>query len=218
MRKVLVVVAVSACGGSSKPAPAPPPAASAPAEKPDPVAVASDPEEGGQVASAAVASGGVAASADDDRSTGPAMATDELEPDERGAGVMAAGPGGGASGGAAVGGARLRAEPSRADVKLQPGEPKVTGDIDRAALKRVINAHRAQVRYCYEKALTQNPSLRGRVTVTFTIEKDGKVSAAKADGVDAGLDACVAGRFRTWTFPASASVSTIVYPVVFEPG
>jgi hypothetical protein len=219
MRKLLVVAAVSACGGSSKPATAPPPATIAPSEKPEPVAVASDPEEGGQVASAAPP----AAAAP------PAVASDPEEGGQvasSGQGIVATGPGigsvgttGASSVGASGAGAgALATGHDRAATQVKAGEPNVTGDIDRAVVKRVVKMHSNQIRYCYEKSLMQNPSLQGKVTVTFTIEKDGKVSAAKAEGVEDNLDRCIEARFKTFEFPKSPAPVTIVYPFVLAAG
>lgn len=166
MRTLLVVVAVAGCGGSSNPAAAPPPATVAPAETPEPVAVASDPEEGGQVASAS-----------------PPAAT---------------------------------AAPPAAAAAPPADDLQVSGDIDRELVRRVIRTHMGQIKGCYEKSLQANPSLQGKVTVTFTIEKDGTVKTAKAEGVEDNLDRCIEGRFKTLAFGKATSTATIVYPFSFS--
>lgn len=215
MRKLWVVLAVCACGGSSKPAmgPPPPPAKIADTEKPEPVAqaapttppapatgaapapqVASDPEEGGQVASDPEEGGQVASAA------GPG-----LDPQIG----TARGPDEGAGGGQGI------TQQQGAHLTLDLGAPTVSGDIDREALKRVVRARYGLLRYCYRKALTKNPSLSGRVEVVFTIDKAGKVPDAKATGVDDELDRCIEGRFKTFVFPKARDTVQITYPIMF---
>lgn len=179
MRKLWVVLA--ACGGSSKPAmgPPPPPAKIAETERAEPVEraapapapapqVASDPEEGGQVASSTTGLGSIGAS-----------------------------------------------QRSAADAKIALGP--ASGDIDRAAIQKVVKRNTGQIRYCYEAQLAKNPALQGRVDVTFVIGTDGHVTEATADGVDPELDQCIAGRFKTWVFGKQPAPAKIAYPIVLTP-
>jgi Ca-activated chloride channel homolog len=93
-----------------------------------------------------------------------------------------------------------------------------SGDIDRSIINRVVKAHSREIRGCYETSLKANPSLHGKVTVTFTIEKDGKVNVVKAEGLEDTLDRCIEGRFKTLEFPKGPSPATIVYPFLFAKG
>jgi Ca-activated chloride channel family protein len=93
-----------------------------------------------------------------------------------------------------------------------------SGDIDRSVVHRVVKAHFREIRDCYETSLKANPSLHGKVTVTFTIEKDGKVNVVKAEGIEDTLDHCIEGRFKTLEFPKGPSPATIVYPILFAKG
>jgi len=215
MRNLVVVLAAAACGGSSKPAmgPPPPPAkigeaeraepveraapttpAPAPAAAPAPqVAVASDPEEGGQVASDPE-EGGQVASASRPASLGT---------------IGASGAGGG---GAGIGQGRPGGPPPPS---VNPGTPSVSGDIDREVIRRVIRRNINQIRYCYETALQKNPSLDGKVVVTFTIGSDGRVTDAKAEGIADELDRCLEKRFSTFVFPKAPAPAKIAYPINF---
>jgi hypothetical protein len=61
-------------------------------------------------------------------------------------------------------------------------------------------------RRCYEKQLSQNSSLSGKMTVHMKIAPNGQVCSANItnDTIgDQGLANCVLGVFRTSTFPAS---------------
>jgi Ca-activated chloride channel family protein len=93
-----------------------------------------------------------------------------------------------------------------------------SGDIDRSIIHRVVKAHFREIHACYETSLKTDPSVHGKVTVTFTIEKDGKVNVVKAEGVEDTLDRCIEGRFRTFEFPKGPSPATIVYPFLFAKG
>jgi TonB family protein len=46
-------------------------------------------------------------------------------------------------------------------------------------IRSVINAQRSAIRACYEKVLLREPSLEGRVVVSFTIHPNGAVTEAK---------------------------------------
>ena len=93
-----------------------------------------------------------------------------------------------------------------------------SADIDRSLVNRVVKTHAREIRGCYETSLEANPSLHGKVTVTFTIEKDGKVNTAKAEGLEDNLDRCIEGVVKTFAFPKSTSPATIVYPFLFAKG
>jgi hypothetical protein len=114
------------------------------------------------------------------------------------------------------GGQVASASPPVAAAAPPADDLQVSGDIDRDLVRRTIRARLSQIKGCYEKSLQANPSLQGKVTVTFTIEKDGTVKTAKAEGVDDNLDRCIEGRFKTLVFPKATSTATIVYPIDFS--
>jgi TonB family protein len=103
---------------------------------------------------------------------------------------------------------------------VQPGEAVVRGSIDTQLIRRVINMHRAQVRMCYERALRQNPGLRGRLAVQFTIGPEGSVLAATIQSSTLNrpdLEACVTAMVRGWSFPRPPDGGAVVvtYPFTF---
>jgi hypothetical protein len=76
-------------------------------------------------------------------------------------------------------------------------------------------------RGCYETALRGNPSLQGRVSVSFSIGRDGSVGSASASGdlPDGGVMSCVAKQFYGLSFPApEGGIVTVTYPIMFTPG
>ncbi len=103
---------------------------------------------------------------------------------------------------------------------LARGAPLVTGALDKEIIKRVVRRHVNEMRYCYERALAKNPSLTGKVQVTWTIAVDGSVSDAviKSDDMhDAAVASCLVARVKRWTFPKpKGGVVVVTYPFVFK--
>src|SRR5258708_13113057 len=59
-----------------------------------------------------------------------------------------------------------------------PGRTTVVGGLSRDVINRVIQKHYNEIKYCYEKELTKDPSLYGKVTVMFLIDGTGRVGEA----------------------------------------
>ncbi|MDQ3368555.1 MAG: AgmX/PglI C-terminal domain-containing protein [Myxococcota bacterium] len=72
------------------------------------------------------------------------------------------------------------------------GTPTVTGALDVAIIRRYLRRQAQQLHACYEKALLQQPTLHGTVTLAFTIGPDGRVTTATASGLgDAVVESCM---------------------------
>jgi len=90
-----------------------------------------------------------------------------------------------------------------------------TASLDTNLVRGRIRAHNAKYRACYEAALKKDPELEGKVVVKFVIEKDGKVSSAKAEGMPA-IDDCIARAIGKIRFPSNTRGSiTVNYPFAF---
>ncbi len=144
-----------------------------------------------------------------------------------GIGMSGSAPGGGgASVGGSIGGAGAiggggtgpgygnQKSASGASVKF--GDQSVTGDLDKALVRRVVRANLPKIRYCYEKVLAKNPGLGGSLIATFTIELDGSVVTASAAGVHPDVEACIVRAVKSFKFPAHASPATVHYPFTFS--
>ncbi len=96
------------------------------------------------------------------------------------------------------------------------------GEFDSALVQRQIKQRLKSITRCYESELRKNPSLAGKVTVTFTIQERGNVTDARASENTTGSAAvadCVTraiSRFRFNPGPDGGSV-TFRYPFVFQP-
>jgi hypothetical protein len=139
----------------------------------------------------------------------------------------AMGTGSGGSGGrlgsalAGAGQVRSAGKGAGKGIAIDTGSGTVEGGLDREAIRRVVVAHRAQVRWCYESRLTHAPDLAGHVVMEFVIDAAGHVVKASPVGsglADPAVGACLADRVRGWTFPEphGGGQVTVRYPFVFQ--
>lgn len=87
------------------------------------------------------------------------------------------------------------------------------GKLEEGIILRVLRRHQSMMRYCYERALVNDPSLSGQVTLRWTIQTDGKTSTVTITHDDMANDqvgACVAGRFKRVRFPTPSGGEVVV--------
>ncbi len=97
------------------------------------------------------------------------------------------------------------------------GEGKITGDIDKDLIRRIVRAHINEVRGCYNGALSKNPNLEGRVTIQFSIVGNGKVASATVQEnttKDSKVGNCIAKAVKRWKFPrvGGGGTALVSYP------
>ena len=229
MRVLAVVVMLAACGGANKSAstagpvaPAPPipheppatdagpaPATADPA-KPDQVAIAEDPDAGGEIAEDPDAGGEVAGQ------SGLGVRGTGMGGGGIGTGTIGVGTGSGIGQGYGAGAGRPG--PKTGDAQIRFGTVTVKGKLDTDIVRRVIRRFASQIRYCYAQVLAQDPNASGLLTIRFVIGRDGAVTKADATGVHPQIGACVSNRAMTWAFPKPASgVVVVSQPVNMSP-
>jgi len=127
------------------------------------------------------------------------------------------------AGKAAKEGQSVKERDVRGNVGLKTGgDVGGSGEFDSALVQRQIKQRLKSITRCYESELRKNPSLSGKVTVTFTIQERGNVTDARATENTTGSPAvadCVTrtiSRFRFNPGPDGGSV-TFRYPFVFQP-
>ena len=103
------------------------------------------------------------------------------------------------------------------------GDPIILGSLDKSLIDAVIKRNMNQIRYCYQRELTLNPKLQGKLTVKFIIAKDGTVSSATIKSTtleNPAVEDCVTGRFMRFQFPEpkGGGIVIVSYPFVFTPG
>ncbi|MCB9745873.1 MAG: AgmX/PglI C-terminal domain-containing protein [Alphaproteobacteria bacterium] len=130
----------------------------------------------------------------------------------RGSGASGYGQGGGNFG-----------EKSEGGISKIGGDPIILGALDKSLIDAVIKRNMNQIRYCYQRELSKNPNLSGKIVVKFVIAKDGTVSSAatKASTMgSAAVENCINGRFMRFKFPEpkGGGIVIVSYPFLFSPG
>ena len=102
------------------------------------------------------------------------------------------------------------------------GDPVILGALDRSLIDEVIKRHMNQIKYCYQRELTLDPALRGKLVVKYTIAKDGSVSSASLKTTTMNnpkVEECVVGRFLRMRFPPpnGGGIVLVSYPFLFAP-
>lgn len=119
-------------------------------------------------------------------------------------------------------------KPVEREEKSVPGRPTPALDrapegsnIDSAGVSKVINVSKAAIKRCYDKALTSNPMLKGKLSVKITINEQGRVSNTEVvdDSLhDAEVTKCVKGVIGRLRFPKPAGGSaSVTFPFAFDP-
>ncbi len=116
----------------------------------------------------------------------------------------------------------LAPKPDRpAPEMISIGTPVTSPGLSREQIAEVVNDHRLQLRYCYEKELYVDGELSGRLQTRWLIGPDGGVREAEI--VESTLQtesvgACVLERIRRWRFPepAGGGVVEVNYPFLFR--
>jgi hypothetical protein len=112
---------------------------------------------------------------------------------------------------------------SSGGIGMVGGDPIILGALDKSLIDQVIKRHMNQLRYCYQRELTDNPDLAGKIVVKFVVAKDGTVSSATTKQTtmnNAAVEGCINGRFLRFQFPEpkGGGIVIVSYPFVFRPG
>ncbi len=86
---------------------------------------------------------------------------------------------------------------------------------------RYITARKGAFTACYERELKHNPTLRGRVTVHFTVANDGRpheIDVSPDTLRSSEVTGCMEGVIRRWLFPVKPDGEVpMQFPVLFTP-
>ncbi|MDP9148540.1 MAG: AgmX/PglI C-terminal domain-containing protein [Myxococcota bacterium] len=130
------------------------------------------------------------------------------------AGFGGAGPGDGTGNGTGRG-------PGEHGVQGAPAAVSAQGGLNPEQIRRVVIAHRGALQACYEIEAQKDPTLKGGVTVSWTIDPTGAVTSATVAGStlrNARVEGCVLRQVRAWHFPSSDGVSQATFPFSFGIG
>jgi hypothetical protein len=135
-------------------------------------------------------------------------------------GTIGHGGGGGSGSGYGRGAGGFRGRDAKVP-QIRSGNADVRGSLSKEVIRRVIQRHINEVRFCYEQELSSRPDLSGRVQVKFIISPSGAVQAANVESSTLGAaraEGCIAQAVRRWTFPApdGGGIVIVSYPFVLE--
>jgi hypothetical protein len=141
-----------------------------------------------------------------------------------GLGVRGMGAGGSGGFGGGTLGALGGASPTLATSPAPPatGSPIVLGSMDGSLVEAVIRRNLPALRACYQRELSHQPGLAGRLDLAIRVGPDGKVVSFEAKHDTLGSDRlleCVRSRFLRMAFPSQPDAGEILvrYPLVFQP-
>lgn len=127
-------------------------------------------------------------------------------------------PSGTGTGGAGGGSNRLG---DGVGIRLKGGGSGSGAAIDYDAIARVVEQYKNGLIYLYNKELRANPTLKGTISVEFSIDSTGKVIETRiiSSTMDhAPLEHALASRIKMWTFPhLYDGIIVVTYPFVFFP-
>lgn len=110
----------------------------------------------------------------------------------------------------------------KGSVKVDVGgqDASFSGSIDREAIRRVILAHKAEIRFCYDRELQRQPGLAGKISLKWNITETGaaiKAGVASNEMGNAAVADCIVNKLKTWGFPPAPPdvEAQVIYPFVF---
>lgn len=97
---------------------------------------------------------------------------------------------------------------------------QVRGHLPPEIVQRVVRQNFGRMRMCYEAGLTRTPSLEGRISVKFVIDRTGSVamvSTTERSLPDSDVASCVERAFKAMSFPEpEGGIVTVIYPLVLS--
>ncbi len=119
--------------------------------------------------------------------------------------------------------ARLRGTTVVEEARLSDNPTVGMGSLHKNDIEKVIRRRLTAIKSCYERALKHQPTLEGKITVSFTIGIHGKVTEASIQSStmnNAEVEQCIISRFKRMRFPvpSGGGVVKVSYPFVFKAG
>ncbi len=103
---------------------------------------------------------------------------------------------------------------------IDPAGTVTLGVLEKSQIDDVIKSDMRAIEKCYRRRLAVDPSLHGKLTVKFVIQRDGTVSSAVVKSTtvpDPEVGTCVLEQFMGFVFPAPTGGGIVIvsYPFVF---
>jgi hypothetical protein len=95
--------------------------------------------------------------------------------------------------------------------------------IDREGVREVVRDHLPEIKLCYDAARERNPKIKGKLTMNWEVDDQGRASKVEADPSRSSLSderviTCISDAIKTWNFPKAPQGTTaeIHYPINFS--
>jgi len=100
---------------------------------------------------------------------------------------------------------------------MKRGTVAVNGrGLDVATVTRTLNKSTASFLLCYQSSATANPNIAGTTTLTFDVDRDGRVTNADTSGgLDREVEQCLVQVATGIAFPKSGNAK-VSYPLTFS--
>ena len=137
-----------------------------------------------------------------------------------GSGISTAGVGGG-QGSKGLSGGLGQGKTGSGGVGLIEDESEIIGGLDREVIAQYIKTQLGQILYCYERQLSANPDLYGKIAVKFTIAGSGQVETQSINDTtlkNLTVESCILNKISKWKFPEPKGGTKVLvtYPFLFK--
>jgi outer membrane biosynthesis protein TonB/pSer/pThr/pTyr-binding forkhead associated (FHA) protein len=100
-------------------------------------------------------------------------------------------------------------------------ETEIEGGLDKEVIAKVIAGYLGEIRYCYERQLSAEPDIYGKVQIKFSIDSTGAVSSQRIGTStlkSAMVEGCILRRVARWKFPLPKGGTEVLvtYPFMFK--
>jgi outer membrane biosynthesis protein TonB len=100
-------------------------------------------------------------------------------------------------------------------------ETEISGGIDPAIIRDVVQKNMGRIRYCYERELAANPGLYGKVKLAWVITAAGAVTGQKIEQTtmkNSMVEGCMLRIVQRWTFPRPDGGGDVIvaFPFFFK--
>jgi len=109
----------------------------------------------------------------------------------------------------------------RSDITTAAAAAVVKGALAKSVIAAVIRRYYNRIKYCYQKELTRNPNLYGKIKVYFVIAGNGTVKEARVSQTtmnNRNVEDCVCSVIRQIRFPKpkGGGIVVVKFPFVFR--
>ncbi len=100
-------------------------------------------------------------------------------------------------------------------------ETEIEGGLDKEVIARIIAGYLGEIRFCYERQLSAEPDIYGKVQLKFSIDAAGSVANQRVGTSSlksAMVEGCILRRVARWKFPQPKGGTEVLvtYPFMFK--